>query len=86
MHRLGMTTEEVPGVEEVIVRTKTKEHVFRSPDVTILTVQGTKTYQVVGNPENPTSLSRYPLFDRDARARRESGGPGRTAPKRTSTW
>jgi len=51
MRRLGMTTEEVPGVEEVIVRTKTKEHVFRSPDVTILTVQGTKTYQVVGNPE-----------------------------------
>jgi nascent polypeptide-associated complex subunit alpha len=59
MRRLGMTTEEVPGVEEVIVRTKTKEHVFRSPDVTILTVQGTKTYQVVGNPEirprSPTS-------------------------------
>jgi nascent polypeptide-associated complex subunit alpha len=51
MRRLGMTTEEVPNVEEVIVRTKTKDHVFRAPEVTIMTVQGTRTYQVVGNPE-----------------------------------
>ncbi|HLM69900.1 MAG TPA: nascent polypeptide-associated complex protein [Thermoplasmata archaeon] len=51
MRRLGMTTEEVPDVEEVIVRTKTKEHVFRAPEVTIMTVQGVRTYQVVGTPE-----------------------------------
>jgi len=51
MRRLGMTTEEVPDVEEVLVRTKTKEHVFRSPEVTIMTIQGTRTYQVVGTPE-----------------------------------
>jgi nascent polypeptide-associated complex subunit alpha len=51
MRRLGMTTEEVPEVEEVIVRTRTKDHVFRSPEVTILTVQGVRTYQVVGTPE-----------------------------------
>ena len=51
MRRLGMTTEPVPGVEEVVVRTSTKEHVFRAPEVTILTVQGTRTYQIVGTPE-----------------------------------
>jgi nascent polypeptide-associated complex subunit alpha len=51
MRRLGMTTEEVRDVEEVLVRTKTKEHVFRAPEVTILTVQGVRTYQVVGTPE-----------------------------------
>jgi len=51
MRRLGMTTEEVPEVEEVIVVTKSKEHVFHAPEVTILTVQGVRTYQVVGNPE-----------------------------------
>ncbi|MGD0587823.1 MAG: nascent polypeptide-associated complex protein [Thermoplasmata archaeon] len=51
MRRLGMSTEDVPDVEEVIVRTKTKDHVFRSPEVTIMTIQGTRTYQVVGNPE-----------------------------------
>jgi nascent polypeptide-associated complex subunit alpha len=51
MRRLGMTTEAIPDVEEVIVRTKTKEHVFKAPEVTALTVQGVRTYQVVGTPE-----------------------------------
>jgi nascent polypeptide-associated complex subunit alpha len=58
MRRLGMRTEEVPDVEEVIVRTRTHEHVFREPEVTILTVQGVRTYQVVGAPEiRPRSTS-----------------------------
>ena len=51
MRRLGMQTEPVDQVEEVIVRTRDKEHVFRAPEVTILTVQGVRTYQVVGTPE-----------------------------------
>jgi len=51
MRRMGMTTEELPDVQEVVVRTKAKEHVFRNPEVTILTVQGVRTYQVVGTPE-----------------------------------
>jgi nascent polypeptide-associated complex subunit alpha len=51
MRRLGMTTEPVEGVEEVIIRTKDKEHVFTAPEVTILQVQGVRTYQVVGEPE-----------------------------------
>ncbi|MCI4336487.1 MAG: nascent polypeptide-associated complex protein [Thermoplasmata archaeon] len=50
MRRLGMKTENVDGVEEVIVRTRDKEHVFQAPEVTILTVQGVRTYQVVGQP------------------------------------
>lgn len=51
MRRLGMSTEPVPGVEEVVIRTRTHEHVFRAPEVTILSVQGVRTYQVVGTPE-----------------------------------
>ena len=50
MRRLGMTTEAIDGVEEVIIRTKETEHVFKAPEVTIMTVQGTRTYQVVGAP------------------------------------
>jgi nascent polypeptide-associated complex subunit alpha len=50
MRRLGMTTEPIDDVEEVIVRTRTKEHVFAQPEVTVLTVQGVRTYQVVGQP------------------------------------
>jgi len=52
MRRLGMTSEPVPGVEEVVIRTRTTEHVFKAPEVTILTVQGIRTYQVVGTPES----------------------------------
>ncbi len=51
MRRLGMTSDPLPNVEEVIVRTKTQEHVFRQPEVTVVTVQGIRTYQVVGTPE-----------------------------------
>ncbi|MCI4351490.1 MAG: nascent polypeptide-associated complex protein [Thermoplasmata archaeon] len=58
MKRLGMSTQSVDGVEEVIIRTRDKEHVFKAPEVTILTVQGVRTYQVVGNSEvRPRSAS-----------------------------
>src|SRR5271155_3823657 len=50
MRRLGMTTEAVDGVEEVLIRTKDKEIHFAGPEVTVLTVQGVRTYQVVGTP------------------------------------
>ncbi len=61
MRRLGMTTEELDGVVEVIVRTRDKEHVFHEPEVTILTVQGVRTYQVVGQPEvRPLSAAGAP--------------------------
>lgn len=48
MKRLGMTSESLEDVEEVIVRTKDEERVFKDPEVTILTVQGVRTYQIVG--------------------------------------
>jgi nascent polypeptide-associated complex subunit alpha len=51
MKRLGMSTQAMDGVEEVIIRTRDKEHVLRAPEVTILTVQGVRTFQVVGNAE-----------------------------------
>jgi nascent polypeptide-associated complex subunit alpha len=58
MRRLGMKTEPIDGVEEVIVRTHDQEHVFRSPEVTVVTVQGVTTYQVVGTPQiRPRSSS-----------------------------
>ena len=69
MRRLGMTTEPVDGVETVIVRTKDKEHVFTDPEVTILTVQGVRTYQVVGTPE---------IRPRGADALSPPSGPGPT--------
>ncbi|HEV2231022.1 MAG TPA: nascent polypeptide-associated complex protein [Thermoplasmata archaeon] len=51
MRRLGMKSENVDDVEEVVVRTAQNEHVFHAPEVTILTVQGVRTYQIVGPAE-----------------------------------
>lgn len=48
MKRMGISTEEMDGVEEVIIRTADTEHVIKSPSVSITSVQGQKTYQVVG--------------------------------------
>lgn len=51
MRRLGMVTEPLADVEEVVIRLKDRELVFARPEVTALTVQGVKTYQVIGDPK-----------------------------------
>jgi len=50
MKRMGIETEEIEGVEEVIIRTASKEYVFKSAEVSAMTVQGQKTWQIVGEP------------------------------------
>ena len=51
MRKAGIKQEEIEGVEEVVVRTKDREILFRRPEVVSITAQGTTTYQVVGRPE-----------------------------------
>ena len=51
MKQLGIDVVDVEDVQEVIIRTPTKDIVFDAPSVTIMTAQGQKTYQVVGNPK-----------------------------------
>jgi len=48
MKRMGIDQQELADVEEVIIRTKTKELVIKDAGVTAVTVQGQKSYQVVG--------------------------------------
>jgi len=49
MKRMGITTEEIDDVEKVIIRTADKDYVITDPQVTVMTVQGQKTYQIVGD-------------------------------------
>lgn len=51
MKRMGIAQEELDGVEEVVIRLKDKELVFKDASVTAVTVQGQKTYQLVGTPQ-----------------------------------
>jgi len=75
MRRLGMTTEEVSGVEEVVIRTHAVEHVFKDPEVTVLTVQGVRTYQVVGTPETRPRAAGTPAPATGAAAVQPQGPP-----------
>ncbi len=48
MKKMGITTEEIEDVEKVIIRTADKDYVITGAQVTIMTVQGQKTYQITG--------------------------------------
>ncbi len=51
MKKMGIKSEELNDVEEVIIRMPGRSLIIRKPDVTMMEVQGQKTYQVVGEPE-----------------------------------
>jgi nascent polypeptide-associated complex subunit alpha len=51
MKQMGIESEEIEGVVEVIIRTVSKEYVFKNAEVTKTVVQGQQTFQVVGDPD-----------------------------------
>ena len=48
MQRMGMNMNAVPDVEQVIIKTPSKDIVVEQPEVAILEVQGQKIFQVIG--------------------------------------
>ena len=48
MQRMGMNMDAVPDVEQVIIKTPTKEIIIEQPEVAILQMQGQKIFQVAG--------------------------------------
>jgi nascent polypeptide-associated complex subunit alpha len=48
MQRMGMNMNAVPDVEQVIIKTSSKEITIEQPEVTILEMQGQKIFQVIG--------------------------------------
>ena len=48
MQRMGMNMDSVPDVEQVVIRTNSKEIVVEQPEVAILEMQGQKIFQVIG--------------------------------------
>jgi nascent polypeptide-associated complex subunit alpha len=65
MKRMGIDQQEMADVDEVVIRTKKKELVFKNPTVTAVTVQGQKTYQIVGESQER---------ERKGEAAKEEGG------------
>jgi nascent polypeptide-associated complex subunit alpha len=57
MQRMGMNMDSVPDVQQVIIRTASKDIVIDEPEVAILEVQGQKMYQVIGGQVSEQSPS-----------------------------
>jgi nascent polypeptide-associated complex subunit alpha len=51
MKRMGIKTEEMKDVEEVIIRAGGKCLVFREPSISVTNIQGQKTFQIMGDYE-----------------------------------
>jgi nascent polypeptide-associated complex subunit alpha len=51
MRRMGMSVDEIEGVEKVLIRTRDKDYIFTDVAVSVMDVKGDKTYQISGNPE-----------------------------------
>ena len=50
MKRLGINVTEIENVEKITIRTDKKDYIFDNAEVTIMDAQGSKTYQISGNP------------------------------------
>jgi len=48
MQRMGMNMDSVADVEQVIIKTSSKEITIEQPEVAILEMQGQKIFQVIG--------------------------------------
>ena len=51
MKRAGISQEDIPDIQEVLIRTKAKDYYFRQAAVTIINAQGQTIYQLIGKPE-----------------------------------
>ncbi|WP_440954616.1 nascent polypeptide-associated complex protein [Methanosarcina sp. Mfa9] len=49
MKQMGINTKELNDVEEIIIKTADSNIIIENANVTIMTVQGSDTYQIVGD-------------------------------------
>lgn len=62
MQRMGLSMDAVPDVEQVIIKTSSKEIIIEEPEVAILEMQGQKIFQVAGGKINEKVMERKPTF------------------------
>ncbi|MGB9915134.1 MAG: nascent polypeptide-associated complex protein [Candidatus Bathyarchaeales archaeon] len=74
MQRMGMNMDAVPDVEQVVIKTSSKEITIEQPEVAILEMQGQKIFQVIGGkvtekaPERTaTSTPRFTVSEEDVK-------------------
>jgi nascent polypeptide-associated complex subunit alpha len=60
MQRMGLNMNAVENVEQVIIKTSSKEIIIKEPEVSILEVQGQKMFQVAGGQITEKAAERKP--------------------------
>jgi len=48
MQRMGMSMDTIPDVEQVTIKTSTKEIIIENPEVAVLKLRGQQVFQVTG--------------------------------------
>lgn len=73
MQRMGMNMDSLPDVEQVIIKTSSKDLLIESPEVAILNMQGQKIFQIIGGqiteqaPQRDTSSPKFSVSEEDIR-------------------
>jgi nascent polypeptide-associated complex subunit alpha len=62
MQRMGMSMGAVSDVEQVVIKTGSKEITIEEPEVAILEVQGQKIFQITGGKISEKTTERKPTF------------------------
>jgi len=58
MQRMGLSMGAVPEVEQVIIKTNSKEIIIEAPEVAIMEMQGQKIFQVTGGKISEKAVER----------------------------
>ena len=72
MKQMGINITEIDDVEQVIIRTPSRDIVFNDANISIMNAQGVDTYQIVGTPEEVAREVQIP--DDDVRLVAEQTG------------
>ncbi len=80
MRQMGIKMEELEDVSEVVIRLPDREVVIRDPTVTIMTVQGEKTYQIVPGLEEVKPILK--ISEEDVKLVMEQAGVDRETAKK----
>jgi len=76
MERMGINLKEMPGVEEVIIRTAEKEIHIRNATVSEVNAQGNRVFQVAGEVEE-VARERKTFSDEDVLLVQQQAGVSR---------
>lgn len=78
MKRMGIEMEELDDVEEVVIRLRDREIVFRDAEVSKMTAQGTTTWQLTGTaeerPRGPAEPVKLDISEEDVALVAEQAG------------